>query len=89
VVWAAIASSVPTYLELARSICPEFPSSESIETESPDFLWRDGILGVEVRRFFKQLHRQGFRRLRSRASTKRSYARLRSSTRTQEGCPPV
>ena len=48
------------YLELARSICPEFPSSEPIESESPDFVWRDGILGVEVRRFFQAAAPSGF-----------------------------
>jgi hypothetical protein len=48
------------YLELARSICPEFPSSEPIESESPDFLWRDGILGVEVRRLFQTAAPSGF-----------------------------
>jgi hypothetical protein len=60
VVWAAFASSVPTYLELARSICPEFPSSEPIDPESPDFLWCDGILGVGVRRFFPAAAPSGF-----------------------------
>lgn len=48
------------YLELARSICPVFPSSEPIESESPDFLWRDGILGVEVRRLFQTAAPSGF-----------------------------
>jgi hypothetical protein len=48
------------YLELARSVCDEFPSGDPHESESPDFLWRDGLLGIEVRRLFQPASPTGF-----------------------------
>jgi hypothetical protein len=41
------------YLELARSIHPEFPAGDPVDSESPDFLWSNGALGLEVRRLFQ------------------------------------
>lgn len=48
------------YLELARSIHPEFPTDDPLDSESPDFVWPSGTLGLEVRRLFQTPSPFGF-----------------------------
>lgn len=48
------------YLALARSIYPELPGEDPVDAESPDFVWPNRALGLEVRRLFQTDSPSGF-----------------------------
>jgi hypothetical protein len=41
------------YLDIARTLYPDFPPGIPIDCETPDFVWPGRILGVEVKRLFQ------------------------------------
>lgn len=68
------------YLNLARSIHPEFPPGDPLNSETSDFLWPNRRLGLELRRLSHPQREGGVRHARLISSISGSRNSRKNST---------